>query len=76
MSMRDAFRGSRGANDVERRFDHGAQIHRLGAQLQLARDHARQLDEIFDDTRLRLRVALDAGHGALERLRDPCRSCG
>ena len=44
-----------------------AQVHRLGAELQLAGDDARQLDQIFDDARLRLRVAFDARHGALDR---------
>ena len=65
---RHTFSGCRCAHDIERRFNDGAQVHRLAAQLELAGDDARKLDEIFDDPRLRLRVALDARHGTFDRL--------
>ena len=57
--QRDVFGRCGGAYDLHRGIDDVREIHRLNLDVQFSCDDPRDLEQIFDETRLRARVALD-----------------
>ena len=58
----DAFGVGGGPDRIERRHDHGRQVHRFDLERQLARDDPRDVEDVFNETRLGLGVALNDLH--------------
>jgi hypothetical protein len=64
----DGFRLGRRRDGVERGFDDVAQVHRADIQPQLAADDPRDIEDVFDQLRLRHRVVADDGNRSLDQV--------
>src|SRR5205823_2830498 len=64
----DLLRRRRGPQRLNRIRDDGAQIDRSYSQPELAADDAGDIEDIFDEPRLRLRGTVDRLQGQLRRL--------